>query len=371
MPTPTPISMRVLFIGNARCYHTVDLCRSLRKNLPERSCLFFTDLIESEGHPKIIRAEDSIKKLIIIDRLLLKRMTRAADIWRNLVKFVLAPLQAGIFRVRVGSLRSVVIHAHTFYYGFLCRIAGVPFLFTPQGGELTERPYKSAVYRRLMRWTLAGARHTFVDSRRMLSTAKELGCERVSIFQYGIDTTSCSVHASGRDRWRVVSNRGITKNYRIDVIQAARDREAPRVPLTFFYPFWELEYKDLYRARLARIDQDRGRVSKGECYTLYGEALLVVSIPLSDSSPRSVYEAIFCGAPVVTVASEWVDDLPASMRERVLVVDPESNSWLTQALAWARSVSQASFVPCDVSRKKYDQYLVARDIVDRFYFISG
>jgi len=363
-------SSRVIFVGNARDYHTLDLCRSLHRYLPEDSWIFFTDSIESEGHIRIIQDRDKVKNLFLIDSFLLGEQSAKANLWRNFLKLLLSPLQAMVLRVRVGNPAQKVIHAHTFYYGMLCRMARLPFLFTPQGGELTERPKESAIYRFLMKWTLSGARHTFVDSRRMLDMAHELGCSEVSIYQYGIDTASCLAVDTGIDRWRVVSNRGIEHNYRIDLIQAARDKECANVPLTFFYPLWDVEYRATFRKKLKSNDHDLGRIDKKKCYQLYAESLFVVSVPESDSSPRSVYEAIFCGSPVVTVSSPWVADLPLSMRKRVLLVDPRSHGWFRQAFSWAQQCIKEPFVPCQDAISKFDQFVVAREIVDRFYFTN-
>ncbi|MEA5421449.1 glycosyltransferase [Spirulina sp. CCNP1310] len=359
---------KIIFVGNARSYHTLDLCRSLHKHLPKKSWVFFTDCIESEGHIRIIDDQDAVQKLLLIDPLLFRDQSTKANLWRNLLKLLLAPLQAVLLKIRVGNPKEKVIHAHTFYYGMLCRMAKLPFFFTPQGGELTERPKESDFYRFLMQWTLSGAKYTFVDSRRMLNMAQELGCKNVSIHQYGIDTASCLAADIGLKRWRVISNRGIEKNYQIDLIQTARDRECDDVSLTFFYPLWDSLYRSAFQEKLRPNDQDLGRIEKIKCYQLYAESILVISIPRSDSSPRSVYEAIFCGVPVATVSSPWVDDLPFSMRKRVLLVDPQSPGWFRQAYIWAQQCVNDPFVPCSTAISKFDQFAVAYDIVHGFYF---
>ena len=345
----------------------MDWCRAVRPCLPPDSWVFLTDCVESEGHIRILTPEDRPELLIPIDGILLHDQSVLANRWRNLLKLALLPLQALVLRVKVGNPCGRVIHAHTFYYGMLCRAALLPYLFTPQGGELTERPKESALYRRLMRWVLKGAIYSFVDSERMRIAAQELGCVTVGIFQYGIDTSACRAADSGKRRHRLVSNRGIEANYRIDAIQAARDRGCPQLPLTFFYPLWDAPYQREFRARLHQGDDDLGRIPKERCYEIYAEARLVISIPHSDSSPRSVYEAIFCGAPVVTTASRWVDDLPQSMRSRVLLIDPDQEDWLGRALAWADECQQTPFEPCEDAISRYDQFGVACGVYQRFY----
>ncbi|MCZ2207581.1 glycosyltransferase [Cylindrospermopsis raciborskii] len=360
-------NQKVIFVGNARDYHTMDVCRAIYKHLPENSWVFLTDCIESEGHIRIIHDKDNVKSLFIIDSFLFRDQSIRGDLYRNIIKLLLSPIQAMLLKIYVGKSDAKIIHAHTFYYGLLCRLAGLSFLFTPQGGELTERVNKSVIYKFLMQWTLSGARYTFVDSRCMLDMAYVLGCERVSIYQYGVDTTSCQKSDLGFERWRVVSNRGIAENYRISLIQSARDRECSDLALTFFYPLWEIQYRENFRKKLRLNDEDLGRINKNYCYQLYAESLFVVSIPVRDSSPRSVYEAIFCGSPVVTVHSGWVEDLPLSMRRRILLVDPESQNWFREALNWSRDCISEPFIPCENAISKFDQFSVASELVKRFY----
>jgi len=358
---------RVYFVGNGRCYHTIDWCRAIYPCLPQDSWSFLTDCVESEGHLRIIGEGDQPISLFNIDSLLMQKQSRMANRWRNFVKLLLLPIQALKLRAVLQRPKGKVIHAHTFYYGLMCRLARLPYLFTPQGGELTERPKESTVYRKLMGWVLNGAAYSFVDSERMRSMAIELGCVRVGIYQYGVDTSACRRSDMSNKRWRIVSNRGIEANYQIDRIQFGRDRQQTRERLTFVYPFWEATYLKAFRARLRIGDEDLGRISKDRCYQLYAESRLVISIPQTDSSPRSVYEAIFCGAAVATTGSRWIDDLPLSMRNRIRVVDPEEEGWLSDAVNWADKLSNAPFVPCEDAISRYDQYAVARTIYERFY----
>lgn len=361
------MSIRVVFVGNARDYHTIDHIRSIYRCLPARSWLFLTDCIESEGHVRLVSSVDSIRNLLIIDSLLFKDQSARGHQWRNFLKLILAPFQAFLLAVKVKSINPSIIHAHTFYYGLLCRLARIPFLLTPQGGELTERPYQSYLYRILMGWTLRGASHVFVDSARMHDSALSLGCNKVSVIQYGIDTRTCLSFAHSSNRHRILSVRGIESIYRILDLQIARDCQIPSLPLTFVYPLWETHYRTEFRSQLKPFDHDLGRVQKDQLYQIYGESILVVSIPSTDSSPRSVYEAIFCGCAVVTVHSRWIDDLPDSMRSRIRIADLYSPSWLYDAYQWACDLAHHPFTPCHDAIATFDQFESARHLVTTFY----
>ena len=86
-----------------------------------------------------------------------------------------------------------------------------------------------------------------------------------------------------------------------------------------------------------------------------GRALLVVSVPRSDSSPRSVYESIFAGAAVAVADNAYIAALPACMRARLLVVDPTDPSWLDSALAAARELTAIPYTPTEDALDRFDQ----------------
>lgn len=361
----------VLFVGNARDYHTIDCIRALSLALEETPWLFATDCIESEAHIRIARESDNLLPLFIIDSLLLQDQSGLAHKWRNFLKLVLLPIQVILLLRLVHIFKPRTIHAHTFYYGLLCRLAGLNFFLTPQGAELTERPYKSLGYRLLMRFTLAGASHVFVDSERMRLSANSLGCQNVSVIQYGVDTGKCLSEINTYKRSRLLSVRGIEEIYQIDSIQKARDLQLPSQPISFAYPIWDSQYHARFKSNLKSFDQNLGRVSKDNLYALLKTSLLVISIPTTDSSPRSVYEAIFSGCPVATTYSRWIEALPQSMRSRLIVVDIQSDSWLADALCLAEEILHVPFEPTTKDIETYDQFATARRTVRDYYKIAS
>ena len=68
-----------------------------------------------------------------------------------------------------------------------------------------------------------------------------------------------------------------------------------------YYPFAEKNYKSKINNYLKCSDSDLGRIEKKiDLYKILNSTVLAISIPESDSSPRSVYEAIFCGCAIAT-----------------------------------------------------------------------
>ena len=68
-----------------------------------------------------------------------------------------------------------------------------------------------------------------------------------------------------------------------------------------------------------------GHVPHERMARYFQAADVCVSIPSSDSSPRSVWEAMACGCPVIVSDLPWVHELIAAERDALVVpVDPAS-----------------------------------------------
>ena len=52
-----------------------------------------------------------------------------------------------------------------------------------------------------------------------------------------------------------------------------------------------------------------GHIKYEDMQLYYNACDLVISVPSSDSSPKSVYEAMFCGKPVIISDLEWSHEL--------------------------------------------------------------
>ncbi len=86
----------------------------------------------------------------------------------------------------------------------------------------------------------------------------------------------------------------------------------PEIGLMFVYGFGEehLAELQLLAEQLGISERCRwlGYVDHSEMPAVYEISELVVSIPTSDSSPKSVYEAVACGVPVVVSDLHWVHE---------------------------------------------------------------
>ena len=64
------IAMKIYFVGNGGCYHTMDVYRSMEKVLPHTSLSLVTDITSAPNQCGLISKNDKILRLLPIDKLL-------------------------------------------------------------------------------------------------------------------------------------------------------------------------------------------------------------------------------------------------------------------------------------------------------------
>tara|TARA_Y100001968_G_C19444576_1_gene764550 strand:+ start:2891 stop:4018 length:1128 start_codon:yes stop_codon:yes gene_type:complete len=350
----------IAYVCGSRDFHAMDSYRSARSSIKQENIYLITDLIKGEGFKKLINEEDKIENLIIIDKLLFKTQSKAAHIWRNLIKLFLFPFQ--LYRLKIISKRlgNCIYYAHSMYYILLCSMANLDYIAIPQGSEILIRPFKSKLYRYFSKYALISAKLIIIDSKKMQYTIKKLYKIDSLIVQNGIDTKT--ILSKSKDykyeNKSLVSFRGIEELYRINEIFIARknSKKYKYIPIKLAYPFKSEDYYMQVNNLLTNSDEDLGRLDRNQLYRLFSCNLLSISIPKSDSSPKSVYESIFCGCIVATTQEEYLEDLPYCMRERVIIINLKDPLWLEKAIEAAIILRKKKFTPSEYSIQNYDQY---------------
>ena len=315
-----------------------------------------TDLIESEGFTRLITTNDKVSKLLIIDKLLFKKQSNFGDKWRNLVKLLVIPLQVLLIRIHFFRNRSnsPLYYAHSMYYMWLASLANIPFIGTPQGSDLLIKPYKSKIYKYLSIFSLKRALLVTVDSINMSRHCLELSGISAEIIQNGIDVREIAKVKSLK-RVKIVSLRAITSLYRIDMITSSRNYSSKTQSIEFIFPFSDSTY--LKSVEFNTEDILKGRLEKSAMYSYLKETILAISIPSSDSSPRSVYEAIFCGTIVAVDKNNYIEKLPSCMKSRIIVVDLVDPSWFDKALRKSLKMIKEEYQPSMEALRVFDQFM--------------
>lgn len=360
---------KIIFVGNARDFHAIDWYRTIKRICVNKEVLFATDLIHSEGHARIVNQDDKIIDLFNVDRFLLSGQSAFGNIWRNLIKLLFFPVQVLFLKRLVKSNPDAVYHAHTMYYLFICWIAGIRYIGSPQGDEILIRPYQSFLYKYFAQKSLKAAEHLIVDSVNLQNGIRKLSNKEAAVIQYGIDVDG--IQNTIKDitsRESVTSIRALYPLYRVHEIIEARNLENPEKEIVFFYPFWEEGYKERILSSLKGGDKNLGRIpTKSELYKTLASTMLAISIPESDSSPRSVYESIFCGCCVAVSYNLWIESLPECMRERVFIADLEDENWLNKAIEHAGSVVKKAYIPSEKALNMFDQERSMRQVAEQYY----
>jgi hypothetical protein len=350
----------LVFLCGARDFHAMDWYKSAKGLLIDKNIYILTDLIAGEGYKKIIDENDkSLFKLIIIDRFLFKKQSHYGNVWRNIVKLLVFPIQVALIKKFAKKHPDAIYHAHSMYYLFLAMASKIPYVGTPQGSDILVKPFKSKLYRYFTIKSLKNAKAITVDSAKMQEKIYELSGLNAYIIQNGIDieaiTKSFNEDCFNRDK--ILSIRGFTPLYRINEIIVARNnsKNYSGESISLIYPFFESEYKQKTIVNLKSQDVDLGRLDRSQMYEILKSTKIVISIPISDSSPRSVYEAIFCGCAVVITYHPYYDNLPECMKERIVIININDNEWFDNALSKVEKILQTEFIASEEVLDTFDQ----------------
>ena len=356
------MSNKLVFLCAARDFHAMDWYKSAKELLPEKEIYILTDIIEGEGYKKLINNNDIVFKLILLDSILLQKQSHIGHIWRNLVKLLVFPIQVILIKRFAKKYPGAIYHVHSMYYLFLAWAAGIPYIGTPLGSDVLITPNRSKLYKFFAVKSLKAAKAVTVDSVKMRDKVYELAGVNARIVQNGIDMDSIDTFLeshpfSSSINKMLLSIRGLTPLYRIEETLTARNLSLKYsdIPITFIYPFQETEYARKILPLFKPFDKNLGRVDRMKMYELMAGSKLVISIPSSDSSPRSVYEAIFCGCLVVIAYHPYYDVLPQCMKSRIILADLDDKEWFDKAVETSNKLIEKPYYPSEEARNMFDQ----------------
>jgi hypothetical protein len=276
--------------------------------------------------------------------------SRFGDILRNIVKFLVIPIQSYKLRIIYNYYKPDIVHAVPIYYMLICAFAKIPYVGTIQAGEIAHRATKSFIYRKFAHFAVKNSRHIIVDSAMLKIKIFNLFKIESIILKDGFDTDLCLEIKNiqrGNCEYKIFSMRGAQKLYRIHMIIDELELIPNRPVFSLAYPFFHSSYLEIIKKGLHTSDLIFGKLSKKDLYMEMATSLLVISIPFRDSSPRSVYEAIFCGAIVAITDNDYYYSLPPCMKCRVIIVDVCKTGWLNDAINSAKLIRSIDFIPSE------------------------
>jgi glycosyltransferase involved in cell wall biosynthesis len=234
----------------------------------------------------------------------------------------------------VNNFRPDVVHAHWMPFAALAALAGArPLVATAWGSDVYGASLKQ---RLLIRLALHRSAVAMADSSDLVMRLEELGPSslRTMLVNWGVDLetfTPPSEQQRTELKTRfgvgpgpvVLSPRGLKGLYNPGMIVEAFKQVRAAVPnaqLVLKHGGVAQEMKPEWAD--APGVKVIGRIGYDDMAPLFRAADVTVSIPTSDSSPRSVWEAMAAGSATVLSDLSWVHELVENERD-ALVVAPE------------------------------------------------
>jgi glycosyltransferase involved in cell wall biosynthesis len=237
-------------------------------------------------------------------------------------------------RKLIQEFRPDVVHAHWMPFVTLAALAGArPLVASAWGSDV----YDGGLRRRLsIRLALRRTAVAMSDSDDLTNRLRALGPRslRTMVLNWGVDLATIRPPSEGerlalKERFGlkpghvILSPRGLKDVYNPDLVLAAYKNvrtKAPNAQLVIKHTTAdELVDPSLRDEPGVRVI---GRLREEEMTDLFRAADVTVSVPRSDSSPRSVWEAMASGSAVVVSDLPWVHELIRDGQEAT-VVAPE------------------------------------------------
>jgi len=243
-----------------------------------------------------------------------------------------------------------IVHAHNVYQGFLTSFVKtrVPIIFTPMGSDIIISAQKNSLYRFMANQAFKRADVVTGDSLLIQKKGFNVGAKKESnyIIQNGVDSSIFYPQANNlraryaveKDETLIFSPRGFAEIYNIETILkscALLIEKGFKLRLMLCYPFKDKTHATIKEKSKDLMIDDKiiwlGSLSYEEMPDYYNLSDIVISVPDSDSSPKSVYEAMFCGKAIIVTDLAWSYEF-LGQEECFLRVKPKNEIDLSEAI---------------------------------------
>lgn len=331
--------MKILYLGGAKSWHT------------QKWLEYFIEA----GHEVHLLSRDSnanVKHNIVFHPKIRIHFVKEISKISGVRLFLTLPKAVRELRQLIYDIKPDILHAYGLrHYGLWGALSDYhPYIVTPIGSDaivyarrnLVDKYLAKIIYRKCD--VLIGA------SELLLQSAQELGMnkEKCFLIQNGVDRRMFNDKID-RDFLRrklkldkntnvVISPRGLESLYNIDIIvRAILDvlKTKPNTHFVFFYAFGERHYNTLIQL----VDELKVRnfvtflnyIPYEEVPLTLASADVVVSIPSTDSSPRSVYESMAVGVPCILSEISWTKSFIIH-GENAIIVPPRDEKSVAKAI---------------------------------------
>jgi glycosyltransferase involved in cell wall biosynthesis len=251
------------------------------------------------------------------------------------LNLVLAVVQ---IRWLISVFHPNIVHVHYLStLGWAAALAGAsPLVITLWGSDILQQDLKQTKIRWLMRKAFQQAALVTADSPLLLEKARELGARQCELITFGVDhgifwpeSDKGQLRRSfglPEDAFIILSPRIMSDFYRTELLieafslAAQDDQQVHLLMLAFaaekdyLQRIWQ-RYGENRRLRLVQP------LSHAHMREMYAVSDLLVSLPRSDGTPASFFEAMACGLPILSVFHESYTGLFKSGQDIVYLED--------------------------------------------------
>ena len=227
-----------------------------------------------------------------------------------------------------------LIYCHGLFALFIAHISGIKnsrLVFTPQGSDLLVLPDKNIFVRNFLNKKLPKIAYLIADSDLLLNKALMLSPKinktKLALIQNGIpfdeiEKISLSESFKKKRQVDICWIRGLSKNYQFDyflmILESLSKLSNTKINISIIAAYGSSVIpKNIFSYRKINVSL-LPRLSKEEFLKCLYNSKMVFSIPISDSSPRSVYESIALGCNLFVTPLSCFDWIPGEMKSKFI-----------------------------------------------------
>ena len=232
--------------------------------------------------------------------------------------------------LRIKLSNKTPIHCHGLFALIIARFAKIDskrIVFTPQGSDLLVLPEKNFLVRKFLKNNLFLLRYITADSNLLLKKSlyicPKLNKNKLRLIQNGIplDKIRNLVKKKKSIKRREIDIcwiRGFGENYQFEyfllLIQILSDLTSSSINISIISAYGSKAIpKQIFNLHNININL-LPRLTSDDFLKCIYNSKIIISIPLSDSSPRSVYESIFLGCKLFITKLDCLNWLPNDLK---------------------------------------------------------
>lgn len=336
--------MKILFIADMYSWHTSLWLKYFSENHEVYLLSDERSYAKSQDYKniKIIKHPGIIGKFI-------NYFSISSNFFRHLNKFFSTYIYVNIANKIIKQNKIEIVHAHSLYYGYIAsKISNkkIKIIFSPLGSDVMVDAFRNRFYKKMTDKVFSRINIITSDSKIKLEACKKLGASNIEshIIQYGVDRQYFKhIHRDkikdiniSTENFIIFSPRGLSPEYNIDCILKSLSllkQNGIKFKCIFAYNYGEkIIDKYMKLAGIFEISDSLvwlGYIKYEKMPDLYNFSDVVVSFPVIDSSPKCVYEALFCKSNVIVSDLNWSYDF---LKDEIIRIESNNHVKLYESL---------------------------------------